>query len=199
MEIYHDFTRIGRFNLTLCHQIEMYDKNINLGSICTTIGPYSRQVTEQLSLSGSFHSHQLVYRKAGNPASFENHCALEINLMYIVVYLRPPLGSTCYACLTIISRCIPGESKIENCIFDQKHDIWHRTFNPRKLTSVAWCALAQQCIFHFTLPPIRWTYLGELKRKFIRDNPAIFGKITRITHNTLFMHFVLLNHQFYIP
>ena len=35
--------------------------------------PYSRQVTEQLPLSGSLHSHQLVYPKAGNAASSENH------------------------------------------------------------------------------------------------------------------------------
>ena len=35
--------------------------------------PYSRQVTEQLLLSGSVHSHQLVYLKASNIASSENH------------------------------------------------------------------------------------------------------------------------------
>ena len=35
--------------------------------------PYSRQVTEQLPLSGSLHSHQLVYPKAGNASSSENH------------------------------------------------------------------------------------------------------------------------------
>ena len=34
---------------------------------------YSRQVREQLHLSGSFHSQQLVYLKAGNVASSENH------------------------------------------------------------------------------------------------------------------------------
>ena len=35
--------------------------------------PYSRQVTEQLPLSGSLHSHQQVYLKAGNAASSKNH------------------------------------------------------------------------------------------------------------------------------
>ena len=73
--------------------------------------PYSRQVTEQLPLSGSLHSHQLVYPKAGNAASSENHWFfLKFILMFIVVvYHSPPLVSSFYARLTITSWCVPGE------------------------------------------------------------------------------------------
>ena len=72
--------------------------------------PYSRQVTEQLPLLGSFHSHQLAYLKAGNAASFEKWLTFQnFILMYIVVvYLSPPLVSTFYAYVTIVSWHVPG-------------------------------------------------------------------------------------------
>ena len=75
--------------------------------------PYSRQVTEQLPLSGSLHSHQLVYLKAGNLVTQRAPKIidfLEFILMFlVVVYRSPPLVSTFYARLTITSWCVPGE------------------------------------------------------------------------------------------
>ena len=59
---------------------------------CLAHRPYSRQATEQLPLSGSVHSHQLVYPKASNAASSENHWFLESSFyctlsLYIAVLL----------------------------------------------------------------------------------------------------------------
>ena len=39
--------------------------------------------------------------------------------VHVLDYSSPPLVGTFYACLTIISGCVPGESKTEYCIFDQ--------------------------------------------------------------------------------
>ena len=70
-----------------------------------------------------------------------------------------------------------------------------------------YCALAQQCLFRCTFHPIRWAYLCDLTKKINRGRQGVaprgtthpyFGEITRITHKTLFMHFVLLNHHVYI-
>ena len=55
--------------------------------------PYSRQVTEQLPLSGSLHSHQLVYLKAGNQ--------LDGNLRKCVWYANLRVGRASYANLRI--------------------------------------------------------------------------------------------------
>ena len=40
--------------------------------------------------------------------------------------------------------------------------------------------------------------LGPTPSQFSRHNPAIFGEITSITHNALFMQFVILKHHIYI-
>ena len=58
---------------------DFFDRNKILSGYDLSHRPHSRQVTEQLPLSGSLHSHQLVYLKAGNAASSENHWFLEVH------------------------------------------------------------------------------------------------------------------------
>ena len=62
--------------------------------------PYSRQVIEQLPLSGSFHSHQLIYLKASNAASSENqwffrssfYCTLSLyNNIAVLLWAAPSM------------------------------------------------------------------------------------------------------------
>ena len=86
---------------------------------------------------------------------------LEIHSKYIVVvYRSPPLVSTFYVYLTIITRCVPGESNIQNCIFDQylpeltAHLIPVIRYPIQVIfgASGAFCALAHQRIFPCSFP-----------------------------------------------
>ena len=81
---------------------------------CRGHRPYSRQVTEQLPLLGSLHSHQLVYPKQVSRSELRKSLIFfwKFILMFIVfVYGGPPLVSSFYVRLTITSWCVPGESK----------------------------------------------------------------------------------------
>ena len=77
-------------------------------------------------------------------------------------------------CITVC----PGKIKKEKTvylinIYLHYQDIWHRSSHPRKLTSVACCALAQQCLFRWMFPPIWRAYPGDLTRKFNRGRQRV--------------------------
>ena len=92
----------------------------------------------------------------------------------VFVYRILPLVSKLYACLTIIARCVPRESRTENCFWPIFTCV-SKTFDThkRKSTSIACCALAPHCLFRVTFPSIPWTYLGDLKRIFSRGRQRV--------------------------
>ena len=109
---------------------------------------------------------------------------LETHLMYIfLVYGSPPLASTFYVYLTIISRCVQGQSSTENCIFDQYLS---------EITGRLYPADERYCVTR------QGNSIGATASHSPWHNTAIFREVTITTHNTLFDHFVLLKHHVYI-
>ena len=95
--------------------------------------------------------------------------------MYIIiVYLSPPLVSTFYACLTLISRCVPGESKTENCIFDQCLPALTGHLTPviPSMCIDFHCVLCARAtvsiLLYISLYPLNVPGMGDVTRKFNR-------------------------------
>ena len=124
--------------------------------------PYSRQVTEQLPLSGSFHSHHLMYLKASNAASSENHWFFRSSFYYTLsLYIAVLLWSAPSMHVWQLHHGVSRENQKQKTVYLtnfylHEQDIWHRSSHSRKLTSVVCCALAQQCLFHCTFHLILW-------------------------------------------
>ena len=143
--------------------------------------PYSRQVKEQLPLSGSFHSHQLVYLKASNAASSEIIDFLEVHFNLHCRCIQQFSFDQHHLCMfkNYITVC---PEKIKN----RKLCIWpiftciNRTFDTSYPIHVNWLPLRvvrsrnSVYLFRCTFLHIRWAYLGVLTRKinsnFQRDS-----------------------------
>ena len=103
---------------------------------------------------------------------------------------------------TYITVC-PGKIKNRKLYFWPIFTCINREFDTGHPIHVKWLPLRVVRSRNSVYFVVRFTLSDERTRVTwqensigtVINNPAIFGDITRITHKTIFMHFVLLNHH----
>ena len=174
--------------------------------------PYSRQVTEQLPLSGSLHSRQLVYLKAGNAASSENHDFLEVHFNVHCGCISQSSFGQLLLC-TFNYYIMMCSWRIKN----MKLYIWpiftcvNRTFDTGYPVHVSllplWFVRSRNSVYFFVRFPLsdERTWVARQENSIGADGeslpttqPSYISWDYKFTHDTLFMHLVLFNHPVYI-